>query len=191
MLFGKKIFLSITNFWRTVLSREAYVKLLDCFMHWLFNWDVSKIHARDKPTLYSHLYSYTSTKMIVHWFQIMRSGRFQMYDDAMAFLTPNHIPPSMPITQVSVPIAVFVGGKDTLCDAGYMLERCKSVVEVFDIPDYEHLDFIWSEDVNEQVTPRLLELLSRLKPRHKERARRGRVPRSRTSSRHSQLRHCE
>lgn len=127
--------------------------------------------------------------MIVHWFQIIKSGRFQMYDDAMALLSPNHIPPSMPITQISVPIAAFVGGRDTLCDAEYMLERCRSVVEVFEIPDYEHLDFLWSEDVNEQIIPRLLDLLSRLKPKKsKGRTESRHSSRSRTGSRVSQLR---
>jgi hypothetical protein len=40
---------------------------------------MKRVHASDKPVLYSHIYSMSSVKSVVHWFQIMRSGRFQMY----------------------------------------------------------------------------------------------------------------
>ena len=33
-----------------------------------------KIDPRDKPVLYSHIYSYSSVKSVVHWFQIMDSA---------------------------------------------------------------------------------------------------------------------
>lgn len=174
LLFGKQIFLRSAIFWRSILSCTAYARLLDYCMWWLFGWSCAKLSAVEKPWLYSHLFSYTSTKMIVHWFQVMRSSRFQMYDDTTALLNPGHIPPSLPIEQVSCPIAVFLGGRDTLCDADYTLGKCaERIVEVHRIGEYEHLDFIWADDVQEQITPRLLELLSRLQARPKvEKARR-------------------
>lgn len=39
--------------------------------------------AETKTVTYQHLYSLCSVKLMVHWFQIIRERRFQMYDDQM------------------------------------------------------------------------------------------------------------
>lgn len=133
-------------------------------MTWLFGWSGDNISAKDKAAAYSRLFSYTPTKMIVHWFQVMRAGRFQMYDDTMGLMNPGSLPPSLPINQISCPIVAFLGGKDNLCDEEYFLSRCgRRLVAQYIIPHYEHLDFIYARDAHEQVTPKILECLARLK----------------------------
>lgn len=59
-----------------------------------------------KLASYAHLYSFASTKSVVHWFQIMRNARFLMYDDdayahihlpspSISLSTPAQSPPSL------------------------------------------------------------------------------------------------
>lgn len=57
------------------------VRILDYCLYYLFNWTTAEIGQAEKRILYYHFYSYTSVKSIVHWFQIIRSRRFQMYND--------------------------------------------------------------------------------------------------------------
>ncbi len=56
--------------------------MIDQSCKFLFGWDMANIEPADKPLLYSHIYSYSSVKSVVHWFQLMRSKRFQVYDDS-------------------------------------------------------------------------------------------------------------
>ena len=50
---------------------------------------MKNIDEKEKATLYSHLYSFASVKQVVHWFQIIRHQRFQMYDESGKF---SHLP---------------------------------------------------------------------------------------------------
>jgi len=51
-----------------------------------------------KLTAYSRLYSFASTKSVVRWFHIMRSGRFLMYDDDL------YVPVRRPTNKASTPV---------------------------------------------------------------------------------------
>lgn len=162
LLFGRREFLSVTDFWREVLSPAAYVRLLDFAMWWLLGWRNENIDPSDKTVLYPHLYSYTSTKMIVHWFQVMRRSRFQMFDEDSGLGGVGHIPPSIPIAQIRTPIILFSGGADTLADENYIMERCHSnILEHHHIPHYGHLDFLWARDLKEVFLPLLHKSLHR------------------------------
>lgn len=166
LLFGRKIFLRMTNFWHAILSPYLYSKLLSVCMWWLFGWSLRNLDAGELPIFTQHMYGYTSVKMIVHWFQVMRVGRLQLFDDTTALLYPGHMVSLIPISQIKTPIAVYYGGRDTISDPSYILERCQSaIVQVTNIPEYEHLDFMWARDVDEKVTFRLLSLLKHLRPK--------------------------
>lgn len=65
LIFGRGNFLSVTIFWRDVLSPRAYSYLIDYAMKYLFNWHSKNVSRADKDVIYSHLYSFTSVKLIV------------------------------------------------------------------------------------------------------------------------------
>jgi hypothetical protein len=82
-----------------------------------------------------------------------------MYDDKsentfLPFATrlsfsPSYIVPCFPTNQIRVPIAIFCGGSDTLSDLQHLLLTLNphSVIHCECIDKYEHLDFLWADDV--------------------------------------------
>lgn len=152
LLFGKKMMLGSSLFWRKVLTYDLYAKLIDFMMNFLFGWQCDNIASNEKPLLYSHLYSYASVKCMVHWFQITASRRFQMFDDNIkvapwgnnrwkAYALPAYHP-----SQIKCPMALFCGDRDTVPDTEWLLKQVPAPTIVHREPKYEHLDFLWAHD---------------------------------------------
>lgn len=115
----------------------------------------------DKIIFYQHLFAYTSVRQIVHWFQIMRAKRFQMYDEGFSLqVGVGHLPPAYPLHQITTPLVLFDGTADSLQDVS--LRTLPSVVAKYTVQGYEHLDFIWAESVGRKVWPLVVQLLNRL-----------------------------
>lgn len=114
---------------------------------------------------YPHLYSFTSTKSVVHWFQIIRNKCFQMYDDDVQ--APLGIGASdryykvarFPTRNIKTPIVLVYGGSDSLIDIKVMLKELPRHTEASEIPHYEHLDFLWGSEVATLVFPRVFDAL--------------------------------
>lgn len=84
-LFGRKILMKSVLFWRMITYPPMFVKLIDLPNDLLFNWKSRNIDISQKLISYYHLYSTTSVKCVVHWFQIIKSKKFQMYQDSEIF----------------------------------------------------------------------------------------------------------
>jgi lysosomal acid lipase/cholesteryl ester hydrolase len=76
LIFGRRCMLASEPFWRTFLSISTFVATLDVAMRGLFGWRSEWIP--DKGIVYRHLYSFSSVKLVCHWFQVIRYGRLQM-----------------------------------------------------------------------------------------------------------------
>jgi lysosomal acid lipase/cholesteryl ester hydrolase len=113
-----------------MFAPRTFSWLIDVCMWGLFDWNSD--FMQHKQILYRHLYSYTSVKCVVHWFQIMKSGVFQMFDDSPSVLPGNqqsgYQVPRFPTKQIQTPIALFYGGKDTLPDLKYILKNIRNPV---------------------------------------------------------------
>ncbi|GAM22149.1 hypothetical protein SAMD00019534_053240, partial [Acytostelium subglobosum LB1] len=173
LLFGKKSILPSIIFWRNILPRDIYVKLIDGSVSFLFNWTTACLSKEEKPMLYSHIFSYTSVKTVVHWFQIIQTNRFQMFDDILLGVTPTEssdqphryhgrVIPGYHPGQIQTKFAMFYGGSDTLPNTKLLLEHLpkdKSVM-VHEVPEYEHLDLIWAKDAHHKVFSKIVKLLN-------------------------------
>ena len=100
-------------------------------------------------TLYRHLYSTTSVKAVVHWFQIIGSREFQFYSDGQDDFSKQ---PKYPIERINTNIYAVLGTKDTIADKEYLLSKLKNC-KLLELTDYEHLDVIWGSDVRKEVFP--------------------------------------
>lgn len=81
LVFGRRAILSSTTFWQSMLYPPLFCAVIDSGLKFLFDWRCLNIAPSQKMAAYAHLYSFTSTKSVVHWFQIMRRAVFQLYDD--------------------------------------------------------------------------------------------------------------
>ncbi|KAJ1563071.1 cholesterol esterase [Cladochytrium tenue] len=161
LLFGRRNFLSSTLFWQGILTPATYSSVINLAVWCLFSWNSDMIAFTS--TVYRHLYSYTSVKIVVQWFQIIRTGRFQMYDDNPT-VVPNaatgHLVPKFPTENIKTPYALFWGGQDSLADVSYILRTSPAPVFCLKVEEYEHLSFLWGRAIDKVVFPGILGLLA-------------------------------
>ena len=165
LLFGRRSILSSATMWESLLYPPLFTKVIDLGLSFLFAWRTKNISTSQKLAAYPHLYSFTSTKSVVHWFQIIRTKSFQMYDDDVhpPFLLA---PPTKytkvaryPTRNIKTPIVLVYGGSDSLVDIRAMLRELPAQTLANEIPHYEHLDFLWARDVKERVFPVVFDAL--------------------------------
>jgi len=165
LMFGRRAILSSATMWQSILYPPLFVKVIDMSLSFLFSWNVKNISTSQKLAAYPHLYSFTSTKSIVHWFQIIRTKSFQMYDDdvhpplSISTVSKYTKVAKFPTRNIKTPIVLVYGGSDSLVDIGVMLKELPSHTIATEIPHYEHLDFLWAREVDTLVFPHVIDAL--------------------------------
>jgi lysosomal acid lipase/cholesteryl ester hydrolase len=165
LAFGRKSILSSATMWQSILYPPIFVRLIDMSLGFLFAWYGKNISAHQKLAAYPHLYSFTSTKMVVHWFQIIRNKSFQMYDDdtsnALSIGASNRYykVAKFPTRNIKTPIVLVYGGSDSLVDIRVMLKELPKHTMAIEISHFEHLDFLWAQEVDKLVFPHVFEAL--------------------------------
>ncbi|KUI73464.1 hypothetical protein VM1G_08832 [Cytospora mali] len=164
LMFGRRSILSSAPLWESLIYPPLYLKIIDMGISFLFNWKAKNITPSQKLAAYPHLYSFTSTKSVVHWFQIIRTKSFQMYDDDPPLSIGGTNPrftkvAKYPTRNIKTPIVLVYGGSDSLVDIKAMLRELPTTTVATEIPHYEHLDFLWAKDVAAQVFPHVFDAL--------------------------------
>lgn len=166
LAFGRRAILGSTPMWQAILYPPIFVRVIDMSLRFLFGWTGANITPHQKLASYPHLYSYTSTKSVVHWFQIIRNGVFQMYDDE----APNPVTMNrnkyykvakFPTRNIKTPIVLVYGGSDSLVDINVMLKELPRHTIAKEIPHYEHLDFLWASSIHKLVFPHVFDALDK------------------------------
>ncbi|RKP37945.1 Alpha/Beta hydrolase protein [Dimargaris cristalligena] len=164
LLLGRREALSIALTWQELLPTDLFVSVLDVCLDFLFGWKTLNMSPTTKAVCYHHLYSFSSVKSIVHWMQIIRTGRLQYYDEIP--VTPNpvfrsgHFCHRYLTRQIRIPIALFHGGRDSLSSAEQLITKeLRKPVYVKEVPHYEHLDFLWADDLRREVLDDLIAVL--------------------------------
>jgi lysosomal acid lipase/cholesteryl ester hydrolase len=165
LAFGRRSILSSATMWQGILYPPIFVRLIDMSLGFLFGWTARNITAHQKLAAYPHLYSFTSTKSVVHWFQIIRNKTFQMYDDdasnAFSIGASNRYykVARFPTRNIKTPIVLLYGGSDSLVDIRVMLKELPKHTTAHKIAHFEHLDFLWAQEVDKLVFPHVFEAL--------------------------------
>jgi lysosomal acid lipase/cholesteryl ester hydrolase len=151
--------------WETLMYPPIFSRTIDLGLSFLFNWQTKNISSSQKLAAYPHLYSFTSTKSVVHWFQIIRNRCFQMYDDdvhqpmSVSTSTRYSKVAKYPTRNIKTPVVLVYGGSDSLVDIKAMLRELPPQTVATEIPHYEHLDFLWARDVDLQVFQHVFDAL--------------------------------
>ena len=165
LAFGRRSLFSSAIMWQSILYPPIFVKFIDISLSFLFNWTTKNINPEQKLAAYPHLYSFTSTKSVVHWFQIIRNKSFQMYDDdvqaplSLGAIDRYYKVPKFPTRNIKTPIFLLYGGSDSLVDINVMLKELPRHTVVREVPHFEHLDFLWAQEVATLVFPHVFEAL--------------------------------
>lgn len=165
LAFGRRSILSSATMWQSILYPPIFVRIIDLSLAFLFNWTGENISTHQKLAAYPHLYSYTSTKSIVHWFQIIRNKSFQMYDDdvqaplSLGASDRYYKVAKFPTRNIKTPIVLVYGGNDSLVDIDVMLRELPKHTIAKEVPHFEHLDFLWAHQVDTLVFPYVFDAL--------------------------------
>ncbi|KAL6718881.1 cholesterol esterase [Lecanora helva] len=166
LAFGRRSILSSATMWQSILYPPIFVRILDMSLSFLFNWSGKNIGIPQKLAAYPHLYSFTSTKCVVHWFQIIRNKSFQMYDDdvqaplSLGASDRYYKVAKFPTRNIKTPIVLVYGGSDSLVDIKVMLKELPRHTVAKEIAHFEHLDFLWGQEVESLVFPHVFEALT-------------------------------
>ena len=170
LVFGRKSILSSATMWQSILYPPIFAWIIDTGVGVLFKWTGENISPLQKIAAYAHLYSFTSVKSVVHWFQIMRNATFQMYDDdtmwsggpgAMKSRVSSYRPVRFPTRNIVTPVVLLWGDCDSLVHIETMLGQLPEHTVARQLRTYEHLDVIWGRDVDKDVIPVVSDVLER------------------------------
>ena len=166
LAFGRRSILSSATMWQSILYPPIFVRIIDMSLSFLFAWSGKNISIDQKLAAYPHLYSFTSTKSVVHWFQIIRNKSFQMYDDdvqaplSLGASDRYYRVAKFPTRNIKTPIVLVYGGSDSLVDIRVMLKELPKHTVAKEVAHFEHLDFLWGQEVETLVFPHVFEALS-------------------------------
>lgn len=164
LFFGRNIVLPSAVVWQRTTHPHLFSIMIDVCNRILFNWKSLNITPKQKEICFAKLYSTTSVKSIVHWFQILRSQKFQMFeesDDVFNSLSRPYQTANFPTrTNIKVPILLLYGTADLLVDIKVMKKNLPPNA-VFDIKveNHEHLDLIWANDVDTLVFNKVIKFI--------------------------------
>jgi lysosomal acid lipase/cholesteryl ester hydrolase len=111
--------------------------------------------------------SETSVKNMVHYTQLIRSGAFARYDygkhgNEAAYGQPTPPPYDIGAIPPTIPIQMHWGGRDDLGDTkdvALIVAALRGAPEVFEYPEFAHLDFVIGTTVGAEMFPRILAFL--------------------------------
>ena len=157
VLFGRRHMLGITSTAQRLLSPEFFAWSMDKAVRFLFGWRMEHINQEEKARVYQHTYSYSSVKQVVHWFQMIQSGSpgLKMWDTNVTPSRHAHRkPPVYDTRRISTEdckIHCWVGTKDTLVDAGGLVDVLPEGATVTHVEGLTHLEMMWAEGLDEGV----------------------------------------
>lgn len=147
-LFGKRSMIASTLVWRNILAPRRFLWFIERSLAFLFNWDMDNTVLGDRLMGSAHLFSTSSVQSVVAWFKIMKSRRFQamLHESAAG---RGQQPPRYDFSHCSIPLACFVGGKDTIIDVIGLTAQLPDTAYLYYEPEYNHLDFLWARGLTD------------------------------------------
>lgn len=170
-LFGVKEFLpnDMIFDWlaRGLCSWDSRIFCSD-FLFVISGYDPSQLNSTRLPVYISHTPAGTSVQNMIHFAQMVKSNKFQMYDYGSPAENNRHYkqptPPLYDISAVNVSTSVYWGGKDLLADPTdveeSILGKMHSVKDYVFVEQFDHLDFIWAMNANLLVYQHVLKKMT-------------------------------
>ncbi|PFX17933.1 lysosomal acid lipase/cholesteryl ester hydrolase-like [Stylophora pistillata] len=157
VIFGVRDFLPSNDFihWMATNVCEPPELRLICssVIFLLCGFDVPQLNLTRLPVYVSHTPAGTSVKNLVHFNQLYKSSKFQMYDYGSPEKNKEHYGtatvPQYNASAITVPIALYYGGNDWLADPSdvkILMQKLTSKWYDKYIAAWQHLDFTWGLD---------------------------------------------
>lgn len=169
-IFGRKDFLPsdliIKVLGDTVCKEPVTRWICDDILFLLGGYDISNFNTTRLPVYISHTPAGTSVQNMVHFSQLYRSKKFQMFDYGSPQQNKLHYnqttPPLYNVSNMKTPVVLFWGDKDWLADpkdVREMIPKLYRLVGNYEIKNWNHLDFIWGIDAANVVYKKLISII--------------------------------
>ena len=164
LLFGRRQMLPVTLTAQRLLTPGFFARSVDAAVMFLFGWKMEHIEPNKKADIYRHIFSYSSVKQVVHWFQCIQLGEgLRMYDPRV---TPSkgahHRTPIYDVRSIDgVPITAFYGTADTLVDVAGLVRVLPPAAKCMSVDGLTHLELMWAtEKLKQEVYPVVIRALA-------------------------------
>ncbi|XP_006121514.2 lysosomal acid lipase/cholesteryl ester hydrolase-like [Pelodiscus sinensis] len=171
ILFGDKDFLPHNYFGEVVANsfcrQDILAEICGNVLFVLCGFNEKNLNMSRVNVYTAHSPAGTSIQNMIHWKQAIKSGEFKAYDWG---ILSNYVhydqvnPPLYNVTDMQVPTAMWSGGNDLLSDprdVALLLQQVTNLVYFKDIPDWNHLDFIWGLDAPKRMYIEILDLMKK------------------------------
>lgn len=119
------------------------------------------------PVVLGHTPAGASTRQIIHFGQLYKSGKFQQFDNGWIknkLRYGSFKPPKYNLGNIKTPVFLHYSDNDWLStpnDVHKLSKEIKSVVGKFRVPctEFNHLDFVFAINATELIYNRLLNIM--------------------------------
>lgn len=171
-LFGKKEFLPQSSFLKWLATHacihELIKELCGNVFFLLCGFNEKNLNMSRVPIYTTHCPAGTSVNNILHWSQAVKHGKLQAFDWGSVKQNMAHYnqatPPLYNVKDMTVPTALWSGGNDWLADPkdmAMLLTQVPNLIYHKNIPDWEHLDFIWGLDAPKRLYNEMIGLMKK------------------------------
>ncbi|XP_057313671.1 gastric triacylglycerol lipase-like isoform X2 [Hydractinia symbiolongicarpus] len=130
-------------------------------------FDTKNLNKTRVP-LYLSLYpAGTSVRDVIHFAQMVRTGKFQMYDYGEVGNIQHYHQPVVPkynVSSVNTPVVMFSGSHDWLADPydvnNNLKQQLPYLVYSQDLPGWNHLDFVWGMRAHEMIYSKIVKMMN-------------------------------
>ncbi|XP_018414254.1 PREDICTED: lysosomal acid lipase/cholesteryl ester hydrolase-like [Nanorana parkeri] len=170
-IFGHKEFLPSTSIMKRLANKFCSHAVLEeicgnaLFILCGFNkWNINMSRV---PVYISHCPAGTSVQNMRHWSQALHSGQLQAYDWGQEGNKKHYnqtTPPLYRVKGMNVRTAVWSGGNDWVADwkdVSLLLSEINNLIYHKEIPEWQHLDFIWGLDAPYRMYNEILQLMNK------------------------------
>ncbi|XP_048194704.1 lysosomal acid lipase/cholesteryl ester hydrolase-like [Perognathus longimembris pacificus] len=149
-------------------SRAILQELCGNFFFLMFGFDEKNLNMSRMDVYVAHNPAGTSVQNLLHWKQVANFHKFQAFDwgsSAQNNLYYNQpYPPMYNVKDMPVPTALWNGAQDSLADANdvhALLPQITNLLYHKEIPDYNHIDFIWGLNAPWMVYAEIITLMKK------------------------------
>ncbi|XP_013390621.1 lysosomal acid lipase/cholesteryl ester hydrolase [Lingula anatina] len=170
-LFGRKDFAPNSKLmdWisKEVCGHKDINILCSNILFLLCGFDSKQFNVSRTPVYFSHVPAGTSVKNMVHYAQMARSGKFQMFDFGSAAANKEHYnqssAPQYDPAKAQAPTYLYYGQNDWLADPqdvqDTLVPFLPNIKVSQEIPQWEHMDFIWAMDAPSVLYDKLIGIM--------------------------------
>lgn len=161
----------LTNSLKTVNCDNGTLTQYVCksFMFQICGFNINNLDIRNLPLILKRYPSRGSSRTLMHYAQILRSGEFRRYDygqNENLNIYGSLLPPDYIVENITTPVMLFYSNNDWISnntDVEMLIEKLPNVLSSIIIDGYSHLDYIFASNAKLTVYAKLLALIRKHK----------------------------